>query len=321
MNLDQALATFIQHRQQRRLSVKSIEQYQYQLEDLWVTWRTAHQYPEDIQLISLEELNSFFSYLMNEHINQHTGGLGLAPATCASSWRILRTFWNFSIRRKWLTEEQHEFFRDDELIARPAEDERMRPIMEDDTFEALLSACTSFGDPEERARNRAIILMLAETGMRVSEIVRMLDKNLRIADRCAKIIGKGNREEWVFWHNRTDRALKAYLRIRPACEAEPEEGKYAGYVFRRLNTNHYMSTSDIRTMAKTLAEIAHVTLPKGAPIHSFRHRFAHKGIDAGLDISQVGQLMRHRHTQTTMRYLRENRERLRKIRDKMEDDD
>jgi DNA-binding Xre family transcriptional regulator len=66
-------------------------------------------------------------------------------------------------------------------------------------------------------------------------------------------------------------------------------------------------------MLRTLAKRAGVDLPKGAPVHGFRHTFAHDMLDAGGDISQVSQLLGHAHIETTMIYLRERPEKLQKI--------
>jgi site-specific recombinase XerD len=66
-------------------------------------------------------------------------------------------------------------------------------------------------------------------------------------------------------------------------------------------------------MFRRLAERAGVTLPRGAPVHALRHTFAHEALDAGIDISQVSQLLRHSNVETTMRYLREDPEALQEI--------
>lgn len=309
MNIDEAITAFLNHRKLRRRSPRTIEQYQYHLLDLWQTWRVRHNYGNELESVTVDQLAAYFTYLATEHLNRRTHKRGLAPETMNGAWRTLRSFWNFSARRKWLMDEQKDYFLDDEHLPRPAVDERMRPVLEDNILQALLEACLTFCDTEERARNRALVLLLAESGARISELTGMTDEKLRLADRCAAIIGKGNREEWLFWHLTADRALQTYLRVR--------SGHVGGHVLRRLATGEGLTSDDARRILKTLAQIGGVDLPEGATSHCFRHRFAHKAIDAGLDISQVSQLMRHRDRETTFRYLRENKERLRKIRDKM----
>ena len=66
-----------------------------------------------------------------------------------------------------------------------------------------------------------------------------------------------------------------------------------------------MTPDAIRGMIKRIAAEAAITLPKGCPVHWFRHSFAKRGLEAGLDLSQVGQLLGHRNPKTTTRYLQE----------------
>lgn len=301
-----AISEFIEHRRRRRRSTRTIEQYQYQLQQMWLTWCQAHQLAE-LDNLTVTDFTRYFDYLRQQHPNKRTGRPGLSPATVDCAWRVLRTFFNYCNRRKWLSTDQADFFSDDELIARPSLDERLRPVIDDDVLQALLNACTGFAS-EERARNRALLLVLAQTGARVNELTTMTIEKLRLNDKCGIVIGKGNREEYIYWHNSADRAIRQYLTLR--------DNDQAGPLFRRL-TGAPMTADDVRRVLHELAMLAGVQLPKGAPVHSFRHRFAHKGIDSGLDISQVAQLMRHRTIATTMRYLRENRTRMQQIRSKM----
>ena len=304
MVIRDAIGLFLQHRKDRRRSPRTIEQYQYHLVDLWGAWRQAHPVPDELDTITLEVMVSYFSYLANEHFNSHSKQKGLSPETINGAWRTMRAFWNFSHRRKWISDEQVSWFKDDEFIPRPQIDERIRPVLEEDTLQALLDACLLLDNPEERARNRAIVQVLAQSGMRISELASMEDSKVDLQDCCAQIIGKGRREEWVFWNREASQAIRHYLTVR-ATEGE-------GAFWRRLS-GHAMTAFDLRQAVKKLAKIAGVELPRGASIHSFRHRFAHKSIDSGLDVTQTSQLLRHRSIYTTLRYLRENKERLQKI--------
>src|SRR5205823_14305449 len=63
-------------------------------------------------------------------------------------------------------------------------------------------------------RDRAIIMLFTDTGLRVSELVQVDRNNLDLAKRRFKIVGKGNRERWVGFSANTGLALTRYLRLR-----------------------------------------------------------------------------------------------------------
>jgi site-specific recombinase XerD len=76
-----------------------------------------------------------------------------------------------------------------------------------------------------------------------------------------------------------------------------------------------MTPDAIRGRIKRIAEEAGITLPQGCPVHWFRHSFAKRALEAGLDLSQVGQLLGHRSPKTTTRYLQEYPVRLKALYD------
>ena len=76
-----------------------------------------------------------------------------------------------------------------------------------------------------------------------------------------------------------------------------------------------MTPDAIRSIIKRIADDAGITLPQGCPVHWFRHSFAKRALEAGLDLSQVGQLLGHRNPKTTTRYLQEYPVRLKALYD------
>jgi integrase/recombinase XerD len=148
--------------------------------------------------------------------------------------------------------------------------------------------------------------------LRISELISIQYEDLDLKGRRCKVIGKGNRQGWAFWGYGGAVALRGYLRVRKG----PKHGPlFLGTSPR--NEGEPLTDDAIRTAMKRLAQQASVELPPGAPPHSMRHRFGHKGIESGLDSSEVGQLMRHRHHTATLRYLRENADRLSKIHERI----
>jgi hypothetical protein len=143
--------------------------------------------------------------------------------------------------------------------------------------------------------------------MRISELVSMRLSRMRLEERAAIIIGKGRREEWVFWNVEAGNAVQLYLNVR--CSQDDQ-------LWRR-NSGLAMTPYDVRQEIIKLENAAGIELPEGATVHCFRHRFAHKAIESGLDVSQTSQLMRHRDIASKIRYLREIKEDPQAARDKI----
>ena len=176
----------------------------------------------------------------------------------------------------------------------------------------MLEACTS-DDQEEAWRNRTIILLLATSGMRVAELCGergLRDKDVSLQNRWAVVRGKGDIVRFVFWNDDAHEALMNYL-----CERRGTWGGdqplIRGMSFK--NDGAVFTPDAVRALFRRLAERAGVALVPGAPVHSFRHAFAHDGLDAGIDGLLLQQLMGHASIETTQRYVRERPERLQRV--------
>jgi site-specific recombinase XerD len=274
MNVETGIQMFMDHRRGKGVSPATLDLYARWFE-LWQRWRRGQQLPEQINRVEIAELRRFFVYLATEHV-PHQGStrrpaahqVGMAPASRDSAWRLLRTLWNFLARERVLSEEQRDYFRDDR-VPRPRVPQRIRPVYSEQTVELLVQTCQLDHSEEEETRNQAILLLLLESGMRVAELAGLRDEDLDLGERQARIIGKGDRQRWVFWDDRAHAALSRYLRVR--------RGHRGGAVFRGIgskNDGDAMSTDAIRAMVRRLAERAGAQLPAGAPIHALRHTFA-----------------------------------------------
>jgi len=308
MRIEEAVELFLEDRRVRLLALSSLARYRAALM-LWQRWRQT----DDLESVTIAQLRAFLVYLLDDHI-PHTANpkrpaddqAGLAPATVLSTRTVLRAFWSFAGREGWLTAEQQDFFLGDR-IPKPKVEEADRPAWNDALVAALLAACVK-RPVEEIARNRAIVLLIYESGMRLDELCRLCDQECDLADRSARIVGKGRKRRWVFWGERTAAAIAAYVAIR--------RGPAVGALFRSIspkNDSGPLSADSVRQLLKQIAKQAGIELPSGAPVHSGRHGFAHRMIDGGADISQVAQLMGHASVQTTMRYLRERKDKLQQV--------
>lgn len=313
ISIDHAVESFLAHRRAKRLAQNSLDRYA-QACQRWQRWRGSRQLPSDLAAVDAAELRDFFSYLLYDHIphsdnpRRHASlAPGLAPATVRSTRNVLRALWAFARGEGWLRADQVDYFRGDR-IPQPIVEILDRPYWDDALVEALMQACEG-RQMEEIARNRAIIVLIYESGMRLDELCRLEeDADFLLDQRAARIIGKGRKRRWIFWYDRADAALRAYRQLR--------RGPAGGPLFRATSTKNSgkaMSRDAIRALIKRLATKAGIELPAQAPIHAGRHGFAHAMIDGGAEISELAQLMGHSDVNTTYRYVRERRDRLQEI--------
>lgn len=290
-----ALDAFLTHRRNKNVSPATLALYT-RLLNRWQVWRSDQGLSELLADVALTDFTGFLGALLTE---------GKAPNTIDSYRRTLRAWWRFLAGEGLLSAAQAQFWANDRIPRPLGTDPEPRPFCEEEEFEALLAAAGDGAD-EKSARDRAILLLLWESGMRAGELCALTDAQLDMSKRRAMIIGKGRKRAWVFWGPRASAALLRYLALR-----QGERGE-ALPVFRGVssrNNGGALTPNAVRLMVKRLG----LELPKGAPVHFLRHAFAHRNLDAGLETSQVQQLMRHASIETTLRYLKERPDRLQSL--------
>lgn len=136
-----------------------------------------------------------------------------------------------------------------------------------------------------------MIDLLASTGMRVGELVKMNREDIDFHERQCVVFGKGNKEREVYFNARTKIHLKKYLDERT--DDNPA-------LFVSLTKPHTRLTiSGVEVRLRNLGKRA--SLSKVHP-HKFRRTLATMAIDKGMPIEQVQKLLGHVKIDTTLHY-------------------
>jgi len=147
------------------------------------------------------------------------------------------------------------------------------------------------------ARNYAIILLLLDTGMRISELVSVNLANLELTKGYIKIRGKGQKEREVPFSGTIRRELKRYIqRYRPVLG-----NVGSGYLFTKIDGEH-ISVCCIQQALRRIARKAGINPAKCHP-HIFRHTFATMFAVKGGPSAILQEIMGHESFQTTQKYL------------------
>lgn len=151
-------------------------------------------------------------------------------------------------------------------------------------------------------RDSAVIEMLFATGMRISELCGLNERDVDLSNGIIFIHGKGNRERMIKIDNAEvlDTLLK-YSRIKETKKEfffqNNRGGPLSDQSARRIIENH----------AKTVDPNKHITP------HMFRHSFATLLLEEDVDIRYIQQLLGHSSISTTQIYAHVSSEKLRKL--------
>jgi len=146
-------------------------------------------------------------------------------------------------------------------------------------------------DHSECGRDLAIIDMLASTGMRVGELVKLNKADVDFQNRECIVLGKGNKQRKVYFDARTKIHLQNYLNSR----TDDNEALFVSLQkpYDRLRISGVEIR--LRDLGKKL------NLNKVHP-HKFRRTLATMAIDKGMPIEQVQRILGHSQIDTTMQY-------------------
>jgi site-specific recombinase XerD len=166
--------------------------------------------------------------------------------------------------------------------------ETLPRAMDPDDVKQLLSVI-------DNQRDRAMIMILLRTGMRIGELLNTKIQDLHVRDRRIDIYeGEKNRlGRVVYLSDDAMSALQVWLNIRDAHK------EFLFYANGR-KTMSYSTAHLFFERCLTKAGIAH----KGYSLHALRHTFASELLNAGMRIECLQPLMGHTSLDVTRRYAR-----------------
>ena len=158
-------------------------------------------------------------------------------------------------------------------------------------------------------RDQAILELLYASGIRVSELVLLDVQDISFAAKTLRVQGKGKRERQVFFGQTTTQALTAYLEERQHhASIRDNEPLFLNQHGNRLTTR------GLQLVVKKHSQRTGIS-PNTSP-HTLRHTFATHLLDNGADLLEVSKMLGHVSLETTGRYLRLSRAKIRESYDK-----
>lgn len=215
---------------------------------------------------------------LRRYLDQYQQQSRAGKVTIDNVRRILSSFF------AWLEDEDHIVKSPVRRIHKVKTAKVVKTIYSDESLEALRDGCQAL-------RDLAIVDLLASTGMRVGELVRLNRADIDFANRECIVFGKGAKERTVYFDARTKLHLHNYLNSRT------DDNKA---LFVSLDAPHErLQISGVEIRLRALGRRLH--LDRVHP-HKFRRTMATMAIDKGMPIEQVQVLLGHSKIDTTMHY-------------------
>jgi integrase/recombinase XerC len=143
-------------------------------------------------------------------------------------------------------------------------------------------------------RDRAIMELFYSSGLRLAELVGLGLTDVDLADRTARVLGKGAKTRIVPVGRKACEAIRAWLRERGALAGVDETALFVGRNGTRLKP---------RAVQLRIAHWARCAgLPSRVYPHLFRHSFATHLLESSKDLRGVQELLGHADISTTQVY-------------------
>jgi site-specific recombinase XerD len=194
-------------------------------------------------------------------------------STVATRLRGMRRFC------RWLVAEGELDKAPTEGLEIPTPTDKPPQVLTDDELTKLIKACAV---PKGKAgvydrtvfdgrRDEVIVRLLADCGIRVSELTNVDLDNVDLDQELVFVIGKGNRPRVVPFGAKTGQAIDRYLRVRST-------HRHARSTRLLLSERGPMSADGVRWRVELLGQRVGI---EGLHPHSFRHSFAHRWLAEG----------------------------------------
>jgi len=157
-------------------------------------------------------------------------------------------------------------------------------------------------------RDRAFLITLADTGLRVHEACKLVRGDLDWNEQRAVIIGKGNRQDVVRFSNRAIKAIRQYLQARARIDGASGRELVRLPLFARHDraagskTRAMTTTTGRNIVSQRVAEALGKDAVGTITPHSFRHYFVTRVLRGSGNLKLAQELARHRNIAVTQRY-------------------
>lgn len=264
LDSDSLLAAFITAKKLEGCSEKTLAYYQKSIEAV------LQAIGKEVRQITTDDLRAY--------LTRYQATNGVSKVTIDNVRRNLSSFFS------WLEDEDFIIKSPVRRIRRIKTAKVIKETYSDENLEVMRDRCTN-------ERDLALIDLLASSGMRAGELVKLNRADVDFEERECVVLGKGSKERYVYFNARAKIHLQNYL-------AAHQDDNPALFVSLRAPYRR-LQIGGLEIRLRQLGKRLH--LPKVYP-HKFRRTMATAAIDKGMPVEQLQKLLGHERIDTTMHY-------------------
>ena len=163
------------------------------------------------------------------------------------------------------------------------------------------------GEGFEGSRDKLILELFYFTGIRLAELVGLMNRNIDLETNQIKVLGKRNKERIIPFGNTLEHSIKQYVKERE--EMFGMTGPGDSFFLTSKGSKIYKKLV-YRIVNSYLSKVS--TLNKKSP-HVLRHTFATHMLNNGADLNAIKELLGHANLSATQVYTHNTIDKLKSI--------
>ena len=221
-----------------------------------------------------------------------------APKTISRKVTSLKSFYKFLMRRGVVDKTPVD------AVIVPKMSKKLPYFLDEKSINSLLDN-GYFKKDFEGIRDKLIISLFYDTGIRLSELKNLKDSDIRENEFSIRVLGKNNKERIIPYPRSLEKLVSEYLLIRN----KEISGNFPVF-FVTLKGKPLYDKLIYRVVEKYLSLVT--TLEKKSP-HVLRHTFATHLLNRGADLNAVKELLGHSNLVATQIYTHTSMEKIQHI--------
>ena len=267
---------------EKRYSVHTLLSYSTDLKQ-FTNFLSSEFSVKSIRKVNFQLVRSWIAKLLNENISARSVNRKITT---------LKTYFRFLIREDIINQSPMQ------KIISPKTSKRLPVFVEQVKMEKLLNEI-DFGVGFLAQRDRLILELFYFTGIRLSELINLKNKDINYSDSTILVLGKRKKERLI---PLTSDILSKIKKLNASNKSK--------YLFTTEKGKQISTKQVYRLVNKYLSMVT--TLGKKSP-HILRHTFATHMLNNGADINAIKELLGHANLSATQIYTHNTIEKLKTV--------